>query len=438
MNDQERKLEIVKKDRLGLLKNLPEQAAGTHSHGGRNLVETRFEAIIRFREENGREPSAESYDPNEMEMAWHLEAFRERPQEFAFLNGLDRYHLLQPRKTNEGPTNEGLANEEQAKPVRLIHSLLKISPGEKEARKIFDLAHVSAYKPISTPDFVAQAKPCEEFARFEPLFRQCQADIKLRKRSLGIFKEEATIKEGRFLVVNGVLAYIDVVDEEEPREDKRPRARVRCIFENGKEIYILRQSLAKSLYKKGQIVSKNNVEAILQLNDLRKSAAGLNHSTLAGEACGEIYILCSESTDPKIRRYDDLFKIGFTTGRTEDRIKNAANEPTYLMAPVSVVSRFPLTDINVQGFETLLHHLFGEARVSIDVYDQNAVRHTVREWFHIPLEIVYEGIRILKDSMEGKIDLRSCRYDRERKVIVIKRKKQSSDSEEETRSEEDA
>ncbi|MBQ6619539.1 MAG: GIY-YIG nuclease family protein [Thermoguttaceae bacterium] len=418
MTDRENKIAIIKRDRLGLFKNLPERPNTLRSADGLNLAERRFEDINRFYEEYGREPSSESDDPSEIEVAGYLESFRGRPQDFPSLIRLDRHCLLQPKA----------ADNSVAKPERIIARLLKMSPEEKEARKIFDLTGISSHRPIAAPDFVAQAKPCEEFARFEQLFRQCQDDLKQRRRSISPFKEEASIKEGRFFVVNGVLAYIDTVDEEEPRGDKRPRARIRCIFENGKEIYILRQSLAKSLYKTGQIVSPNNVETILQLTGLRKSFSN-------EKPCGEIYILRSESTNPIVRQFDDLFKIGFTTGRTEDRIKNAANEPTYLMAPVSVVERIPLGEIDVQGFETMLHHLFEEAQVSIDVCDQKAVRHTVREWFCIPLEIIYEGIEILLSSIRGEIDLLSCRYNRKTKTIVVKRRQQLSSQEEDTQEE---
>lgn len=48
---------------------------------------------------------------------------------------------------------------------------------------------------------------------------------------------------------------------------------------------------------------------------------------------GYIYVLRSLSTHPKIADIHNLHKIGITKRIVEQRIKNAKDKPTYLMAP---------------------------------------------------------------------------------------------------------
>ena len=118
MTDRENKIAIIKRDRLGLFKNLPERPNTLRSADGLNLAERRFEDINRFYEEYGREPSSESDDPSEIEVAGYLESFRGRPQDFPSLIRLDRHCLLQPKA----------ADNSVAKPERIIARLLKMSP----------------------------------------------------------------------------------------------------------------------------------------------------------------------------------------------------------------------------------------------------------------------------------------------------------------------
>jgi hypothetical protein len=63
----------------------------------------------------------------------------------------------------------------------------------------------------------------------------------------------------------------------------------------------------------------------------------LNNITDEDGQTGFIYILRSLSTDPQITALPDLYKIGFSTVPVKERVKNAADDPTYLMAPLSVI-----------------------------------------------------------------------------------------------------
>jgi len=82
---------------------------------------------------------------------------------------------------------------------------------------------------------------------------------------------------------------------------------------------------------------------------------------------GYIYILQSLSNNPDISAISNLYKIGYATTSVEKRIANAANEPTYLMAPVHHVSSYKCINMNAQKFESLLHTFFGKACLDIEV-----------------------------------------------------------------------
>ncbi|WP_445498126.1 GIY-YIG nuclease family protein, partial [Pseudomonas aeruginosa] len=70
---------------------------------------------------------------------------------------------------------------------------------------------------------------------------------------------------------------------------------------------------------------------------------------------GYLYVLQSLSTVPEIAGLKNLFKIGYSTVPVPERIKTAAEEPTYPMAPVKVVEVVECYNLYPQKFELLLH-----------------------------------------------------------------------------------
>lgn len=108
-----------------------------------------------------------------------------------------------------------------------------------------------------------------------------------------------------------------------------------------------------------------------------------------------------------------MYKIGFSRTPVDERIKNAENEPTYLMAPVSTVTVFQCYNMNPQKLEQLLHTFFGSACLSIDIFDKNGQRHTPREWFVAPLDIIEDAINLV---LNGEIV--NCRYEPNTQKII--------------------
>ena len=108
-----------------------------------------------------------------------------------------------------------------------------------------------------------------------------------------------------------------------------------------------------------------------------------------------IYVLKSRSTDSKIVGIDNLYKIGYSTTPVEERIKNAENEATYLMAAVEVIAVYQCYNMNPQKFEQLMHKFFGNTCLNLDIFGEHGARYNPREWFTVPLHIINQAIELI-------------------------------------------
>lgn len=99
----------------------------------------------------------------------------------------------------------------------------------------------------------------------------------------------------------------------------------------------------------------------------------------------------------------------------EERVKNAADDPTYLMAPVPIVEAFECFNLNPQKLELLLHKFFGKVCLEVDVFDKSGKRFTPREWFIAPLPVIDEALELI---ISGEIV--DYVYDDELKVVCRK------------------
>ena len=170
---------------------------------------------------------------------------------------------------------------------------------------------------------------------------------------------------------------------------------------------MLLRSLSAELYKDGRRVSEYEDRLYEQFSSVSDE----------DDETGFIYILKSLSNDPKIKELDNLYKIGFSRVPVEERISNAANETTYLMAPVEVIAEYKTYNMNPQKFEQLLHNFFGKVCLNIDIFDTAGNRHTPREWFQVPLPVIDEAIKYI---LSGEIV--DYQYDVEKEMIVAKKR----------------
>lgn len=352
-------------------------------------LQEKFEEINVFIDKNNRLPE-QGKDPNEIILYYRLKNYK--PNEKKVLKTYDRHNILSIESEEINSVDDILNDDE-------FNDLF----GDED--DIFELKHVKSAAERQKTDFVARRKHCKDFEKYEPLFKQCQKDLKNGIRKLTKF-DENQIEEGRFFIVHGIMVYVnklfDIKRVQRGYENKFD-GRTHLIFENGTESNMRFRSLCKRLYENGFYVSRSQQE---MEEDLKKMTSGQNPT-------GVIYILKSQSKDEQVKNIADLYKIGFSTTDIKIRLKNVQSETTYLMAPVKIMATFDTFDMNTQKFEDLLHKFFDTCRVNIDVYDNNGTKHTVREWFQTPYNQIVKAIDLLESG-----EIVNYKYDRDLKLIV--------------------
>ena len=376
-------LKIIEDDDLGLLKVKPKQSSSATAD--ERLVSA-FHSINQFVSQHGREPMP-GKGVQEHQLYARLKGIRESHEKIQALMDLDEHALLQ----------------KEIKEINSIEDIFQdddLGILESQADSIFTLKHVP--KEIAKPDYIANRKPCKNFDEYEQKFVQCQADLTAGKRKILPFAKGSQIESGQYFILKGVLLYVAQVGKKET-VDGVTNARLLLIFENGTESDMLLRSLAAELYKDGRRVTEHE-EHLLD---------GFSNITSEDEETGFIYVLTSLSDRPEIRSVEHLYKIGFSKVPVEERIKNASQEPTYLMAPVKIVSAYRCFNMNPQKMEMLLHTFFGSACLNVDVFDHDGRRHTPREWFVAPLDVIEQAIHFM---LNGEIV--NYRYDQDLQQIV--------------------
>lgn len=349
-----------------------------------------------FLSQTGRLPS-EDGDGREYQLFTRWQKILKAPEKFRALREFDVHGVLA-----DIPELELEPELKEFRETETLEELLAGSAGLfQDSNDIFTLRHVKA---PTVPDYIAQAKPCRDFEPFRQRFLDCRRDLEKGERTSSPFVGAKSIKEGAFFVIRGMLALIAEVGKE-IRGKERPQHRVRCVYENGTEIDILDHSLAKAMYGKGggKIISPNNSEILSEMFGPREGDL----------LTGFVYVLKSLSKDPAVRAIPNLHKIGFSRGKVKERIKNAEQELTYLMAKVKPVAEFEIFNVDPQIYEKTLHDFFAPARFSIDIWGQDGSRHTVREWFDLPLSVIGEAVRRIEDG-----SLEEFEYDPKHKALV--------------------
>jgi len=219
---------------------------------------------------------------------------------------------------------------------------------------------------------------------------------------------ELQISPGKLFVLQGILVYVANVGEKEKRNFGNVNARLYCVFENGTESNMLLRSLAAALWKdenSRRVVDADQIDVVDESEKISPE----------DQATGFIYILRSLSDMPEIKNISNLYKIGFTSQPVEQRIQNATNESTFLMAGVKIVAEFQTYNLNPQKLELLLHTFFSESCLDLDVFDAEGNLHKPKEWFIVPLHIIQSAIHLL---ISGHII--NFKYDSQKQEIVGK------------------
>ena len=265
--------------------------------------------------------------------------------------------------------------------------IFDLNSTEKELFNLSDLIKKGQMKKKKA-DEIARRKPCENFSDYAGLFVRVHQELKVGRRTLVRFKED-NLKEKVFFIADGIMGFVDQldIDSRQIKDRVRKDGRSRVIYEDGTESNILFRTIGKNITKNGYIVT--------EVNDGNELAAFTSQQTLSedDQAQGWIYILRSKSEDERISSVENLYKIGFSTTPVEQRVKNAKNESTYLMADVEIISTYKVFNINVQKLEYLIHKFFAAARFHVKV--GGAVP---EEWFVVPLPIIRQAIAKFVDG----------------------------------------
>lgn len=376
---------IFNDDELNLLNVKPKTS--NNCTADERLIRS-FEEINEFIDKNKTLPNSSTDNILERSLFFRLQGILEDETKMKALKPYDKHNLLSAEKDIPDSLDDIFADDE--------FDLLS------DDADIFTLKNVP--KQIAKTDFVARRKSCPNFEEYEEIFKKCQSELKYGIRTLEKFNEKQ-IEEGQMFVLNGILLYVDKlydIKRVERAYENKYDGRTHLVFENGTESNMRFRSLCKRLFETGKHVSNTVDDKMKKFNNIQDE----------DKATGYIYVLQSRSKDEKIKSIRNLYKIGYSETTVKSRIKNAANEPTYLMAPVKIVAEFKTYNMNTQKFEDLLHKFLGGCQISIDVFDNNGSRHTPREWFQVPYEVIEQAVKLI---ITGEVV--NYKYDRETKSI---------------------
>lgn len=342
-----------------------------------------FEDINEFYKINNREPQQVN-DVNERNLYARLQGIRTNSKKVDSLKKYDVNNLLYIPESQELESIDDIFSSDP----------FGILGGSDEG--LFDFKNVPNKEEMEKrmeTDFVARRKPCKDFDKYEPLFKQVQSELKTGARQLVKFNE-LNMQEKTFYVQNGMLVYLEKIFDISKDKNSKLDGRIYCVFENGTESNMLYRSLGKALYENGSAVTHSVDTDEIELFKNAQVITDEDNST------GFVYVLSSLSNDPKIKEIQHLYKIGYSTIPVNDRIKNAEKEPTYLMAPVKLEAEYQTYNMNTQKFEQLLHNFFGSACLNVDVYDSKGKRHIPQEWFIAPIHIIDRVVDLI---LQGEI-----------------------------------
>lgn len=358
--------------------------------GGRSAREERiiagFEEIQRFVEKNGHAPRhGEDGDIFERLYAVRLDRLRALEECRSLVAPLDNQGLLTGAPFTSSAPADAMDEDE----------LLAELEGAAGSTEITKLRHVRPSAEKREADEIASREKCLDFETFKPLFEEIQSDLESGLRTTRAFVKDAgflkaDIQAGQFFILGGQTAYVAEVGEPIKAPNGETDARLRVIYSNGTESDLLLRSLQRALYKDdaGRRITEPSAGPLFD-----------DQTGDGDQASGTIYVLRSKSDHPLVAANREiLHKIGVTGGSVERRIANARLDPTYLMADVEIVATYELYNINRAKLETLIHKVFGAARLDVEIKDRFGQPIVPKEWFLVPLFAVDEAVERIKDG----------------------------------------
>jgi Meiotically up-regulated gene 113 len=341
-----------------------------------------FEDVERFVDQHGRAPQhGEDRDIFERLYAVRLDRLRKLNDCRALLEPLDHQGLL----TGARPVTVDIADEIDDDQLLAQLGVKAAAPDD-----ITELRHVRSAVEKRAAEEIANRQKCADFDRFKLLFERVQNEIVSGVRVTRPFELKAEISPGSWFIVGGQKAYVADMGEVFANAQGKTDARLRVIFDNGTESNMLMRSLQRALHKD---------EAGRRITNPVAGPLFSEHHAEGDQAVGTIYVLRSKSDHPIVAANRELIhKIGVTNMSVDQRIAGARLQPTFLMADVEVVATYELYNISRAKLENLIHRVFDQARLDIEIKDRFGQPVVPREWFLVPLFVIDEVVEKIRDG----------------------------------------
>jgi hypothetical protein len=361
--------------------------APSEKKGGPTAREERiiagFKEIQGFVDEHGRSPQhGEDHDIFERLYAARLDRLRVQEDCRSLLAPLDRQGLL------VGGVSQLRTDATEMDADALFAEL----GGEADEADIATLRHVRSSVEKREAEEIANRTRCEDFSEFKPLFERVKNELATGVRTTLALQEKRldTIRQGQWFVIGGQVAYVADDSESFETEYDRRDSRLRVIYDNGTESNVLARSLQRALHRD----AASRVISEASAGPLFADAPAENDVQT-----GTVYVLRSKSENAFVAEHRDvLHKIGVTGNDVKQRIANAENDPTFLMASVEVIAEYRLYNIDRVKLENIIHRVFAPAQLDVAITDRFGKPVQPREWFLVPAFVVAEAVERIKNG----------------------------------------
>lgn len=340
----------------------------------------KFQEIIEWiKNHDGKEPE-KSRDMTERKLFSRLKGYRDKPEMIKKLAEIDELNLLD---------SQNKVLESSIKSPKSLDDILNDDTLFEQKDKVDSLLDLSRYKrTINAANKYSVRKRASHFERYEPLFKLVQKEIANGIRKIIPVDTENNIKPGKFYIDNGILLYVLSVGNYYEDKHGYRNAKLHLIYENGTENRgILLRSFASNLFDKtrhGRMVTEVMSDVMGETTVEERAAEYVT--------TGYIYVAKSLSSNPEISKYQNLYKIGFTSESVEKRIANAENEATYLYAPVKIIATWEVQNFSGRKLETVIHHRFEDKQMQISIPTANGKIENPKEWYVVSLDEIEASI----------------------------------------------
>ena len=356
-----------------------------------------FEEIQRFATEQGRLPvHGEQNDIFERLYAVRLDQIRKSDDCVALLQDMDPDGLL---------TRSDIVKEDAAEyKINSDEELLEALGVEStDGNDLTQLKNVRSRAEIKAAEEIARRQPCEDFDEFRPVFDQVQSELDSGLRITERYQAEGSIGLGDLFIIEGNKVFVAHLGEEFVDAHGNRDRRIRAIYDNGTESYLLLLSLKKALWRDpaGRRIMGvgHDPHPLFSAADLKDEPIFVDTPEFDDELSGYLYILRSKSEHPFVAEHHELLhKIGFTRGELEDRFANASSERTFLLADVELVASYRISNASAGKLENVLHRFFASARIDVKLRQEVGGFVEPREWFLVPLPAIKEAIGMIRSG----------------------------------------